>query len=61
LYLMELHELFNLQGEAWFKKGDKYYSAKQMQKIMREVLRVEPERAQEFFDEFKPSKKPARP
>lgn len=58
---MELHELFNLQGEAWFKKGDKYYSAKQMQKIMREVLRVEPERAQEFFDEFKPSKKPARP
>lgn len=57
---MELHELFNLKGETWFKKGDKYYSAKQMQRIMREVLRVEPEHAQEFFDEFKVSKRPER-
>lgn len=55
---MELHNLFSLESEAWFKKGDKYYSAKQMQKIMREVLRVDPEHAQEFFDGFKQSKKP---
>jgi hypothetical protein len=60
-YLMELHELFNLKGEVWFKKEDKYYSAKQMQNIMREILRVEPERAQAFFDEYKVSKKPAHP
>lgn len=58
---MELHELFNIEGEVWFKKGGNYYSAKQVQKIMREVLRVEPEHAQEFFDEFKVSKKPSRP
>ena len=56
---MELHDLFSMEGETWFKKGDKYYSAKQMQKIMREVLRVDPEHAQEFFDGFKPSKKPS--
>ncbi|WP_415282323.1 hypothetical protein [Candidatus Nitrososphaera sp. FF02] len=56
---MELHDLFSLECEAWFKKDDKYYSAKQMQKIMREVLRVDPGHAQEFFDGFKPSKKPS--
>jgi hypothetical protein len=57
---MELHELFNLKEEVWFRKGDKYYSAKQMQKIMREVLHSEPEHAQEFFDGFKVTKKPKR-
>jgi hypothetical protein len=55
---MELHELFNLKGEVWFKKNGKYYSAKQVQKIMREILHSEPEHAQEFFDGFKVSKKP---
>jgi hypothetical protein len=56
---MELHELFNLKGEVWFRKGDYFYTLEQVQKIVREVLRTEPMRAQRILDEFAPSEKPA--
>ncbi|AIF83008.1 hypothetical protein NTE_00932 [Candidatus Nitrososphaera evergladensis SR1] len=56
---MELHELFGLKGDdVWFRKGDYFYTLEQVQKIIREVLRTEPERAQRILDKFVPSDKP---
>jgi hypothetical protein len=57
--VMELHELFDLRGDVWFRKGDYFYTLEQVQKIVREVLRTEPERAQRILDDFSPSGKPA--
>lgn len=56
---MELHELFNLKGEVWFRKGDYFYTLEQVQMIVREVLRTKPMRAQRILDEFVSSEKPA--
>ena len=49
---MELHELFSLEGDIWFKKGDYYYNLGQVQTIMREVLRTQPGNAQSILDGF---------
>ena len=57
--VMELHELFDLKGDVCFRKGDYFYTLEQVQKIVREVLRTEPERAQRILDDFSPSGKPA--
>lgn len=56
---VKLHELFSLSGDdMWFCRGGHFYSVEQVQKIMREVLHVEPAHAQEFFDEFEPCDRP---
>jgi hypothetical protein len=49
---VEVHELFNLKGDIWFKKGDYYYNLDQVQTIMREVLRAQPQNAQKILDSF---------
>lgn len=57
---MEVHELFNLKGDIWFKKGDYYYNLEQVQTIMREVLRAQPQNAQSILDTFVQTRKPGR-
>ena len=52
MYHVEVHELFNLKGDLWFKKGDYYYNLDQVQTIMREVLRAQPQNAQKILDSF---------
>lgn len=52
IFTVEVHELFNLKGDIWFKKGDYYYSLDQVQTIMREVLRAQPQNAQKILDSF---------
>lgn len=55
---MELRELFSLKGDVWFKNGDYYYTLEQVQRLMRDVLRAQPENAQAIFDGFVRVKKP---
>lgn len=55
---MEVHELFSLKGDIWFKKGDYYYNLDQVQTIMREVLRAQPQNAQKILDSFTRVEKP---
>jgi hypothetical protein len=55
---LELHELFDLKGDLWFRKGDYFYNLEQVQKIVREMLRTEPGRAQRLLNDFSPSDRP---
>jgi len=55
---MQMYELFSIKGEMWFCKGNYYYTLEQVQRIIVEKLRAEPERAQDFLDEFIPCDKP---
>ncbi|MEO9296264.1 MAG: hypothetical protein ABI347_11795 [Nitrososphaera sp.] len=55
---MQLYELFSLQGTVWFKKGSYYYTLEQVQMIMREVIRVQPQNAESIFQEFRQCSKP---
>jgi hypothetical protein len=55
---MQLHELFSLDGNVWFKKGNYYYTLGQVQTIMRDVLRAQPENAERILQDFKRSDKP---
>lgn len=55
---MQLHELFSLDENVWFKKGNYYYTSGQVQTIMREVLRAQPENAEKILQDFKQSDKP---
>lgn len=57
---MDVHELFNLKGDIWFKKGEYYYNLKQVQTIMREVLRAQPQNAQKILDSFVRIERPGR-
>lgn len=52
IFAVEVHELFNLKGDIWFKKDDYYYSLDQVQTIMREVLRAQPHNAQKILGGF---------
>jgi hypothetical protein len=55
---MQMHELFNMKGELWFCRGKYHYTLAQVQRIIIEKLRADPERAQDFLDEFIPCEKP---
>jgi hypothetical protein len=57
---MKLHELFSATGEIWFKKGNYYYTLGQVQTIMRDTVRAQPENADRIFQEFKVCKNPPR-
>jgi hypothetical protein len=52
VFLVEVHELFNLKGDVWFRKDDYYYNLDQVQTIMREVIRAQPQNAQKILDSF---------
>jgi hypothetical protein len=41
-----------MKGVAWFKKGDYYYTLEEVQRLMRDVLRAQPENAQAILDGF---------
>lgn len=58
LLAMKLYDLYALTGDVWFKKGSYFYTLGQVQTIMREVLRTQPENAEKIFMNFKLSKKP---
>lgn len=47
-----------MKGVVWFKKGDYYYTLEQVQRLMRDVLRAQPENAQTIFDGFVRVNKP---
>jgi hypothetical protein len=49
---MQLHELFSATGEIWFKKGSYYYTLGQVQTIMRDAIRTQPENAETIFQGF---------
>lgn len=49
---MQLHELFSITDEIWFKKGSYYYTLGQVQTIMRDTVRAQPEKAERIFREF---------
>jgi hypothetical protein len=57
---MQLHELFSATGEIWFKRNNYYYTLSQIQLIMRDVIRVQPNNADKIFHEFKICKNPPR-
>ena len=42
----------------WFKKGGYYYTLEQVQVIMREVIRAQPQNAENIFQEFKECSNP---
>ena len=47
-----------MKGVVWFKKGDYYYTLEQVQRLMRDVLRAQPENAQAIFNGFVRVNKP---
>lgn len=53
---MQLYELFSLEGTVWFKKGGYYYTLEQV--IRREVIRAQPQNAENIFQEFKECSNP---
>lgn len=58
--IMQLHELFSATGEIWFKKGNYYYTLGQVQIIMRDTVRAQPENANKIFQEFEICKNPPK-
>lgn len=57
---LRLHELFSTTGEIWFKKGNYYYTLGQVQTIMRDTVRAQPENAERIFQEFQICQDPPR-